>query len=171
MKNIAFMTSNHTVIVHSGGFFKNDTGFITFDGALMKEGTTIALDGINVSYHATKADTEDFGMKGGHKIVGVCRFNLEGVYLFDVYLIENHFNPLFPDRESHSQYYRRFLDFNAAIIDQSRDPHGILGQTAHIRPQDKGRSLINWDIDGTAVDYLVKDGLTGSKFQFNRFAH
>ena len=91
---------------------------------------------------------------------------LEGLYEFRVFMIENGRDPKNLDHWI-TKYPRRFLDFNASLLDLDRRPHGILGQTA--APLSKDRSVGEWTIEGKDEDYVVKDGLTGSFFAFNQF--
>lgn len=170
MKIISFLTADHTVIVNAGGVFQDDVGFVSFDGVKMKDGEKIVVDGLTVSFSTTRASAKDFGMKGDDQIAAICHFTLEGLFDFQLFLIENHFNPVHPEIPSKSLYYRRFIDFNAALLDQERECHGILGQTARLQSGDRERSLKDWKIEGTEQDYIVTDGLLGKDFAFNKFA-
>ncbi len=60
------------------------------------------------------------------------------------------------------------MDVSAVLVDDSRAPHGILGQT-HLRGEDKKRSIKDWKMEGTEKDYKLEDGVLGSDFVFNKF--
>ena len=169
MKIISFFTADHTVIVNSGGLFRDDVGFVSFDGVKMKDGDKIVVDGLTVSFFTASGSAKDYGMKGDDQIAAICHFTLEGLFDFQLFLIENHFNPFLPNVPATSKYYRRVIDFNAALLDQERDCHGILGQTARLQSGDRERSLKDWKIEGTEEDYKVTDGLLGKDFTFNKF--
>ena len=91
---------------------------------------------------------------------------LEGLFEFTIFFIENGKDHLHHAKWL-TEFPRRFLDFNASLLDLDRRPHGVLGQTA--APLAKDRSVGEWTIEGKDSDYVVKDGLTGTLFSFNQF--
>jgi len=110
-------------------------------------------------------------LKGEDNIVAVVHIEIEDSFSFQVFMIENHGDPRFPDRPSTSLYYRRFLDISASILDPTRSPHGIIGQTARIDPNinNQERSTKKWSFQGVESNYELKDGLKGKRFSFNKF--
>ena len=168
MKIAAFLTSDHTIIANAGGVFKDEKGFLTIDGVKVEEGSPIQVDDLSVSFQTVRLTAKELGMQGNDRIVGIAHIVLQGSYSFDVFFVENHFNPLKPEQESSGLYFRRFIDIKVSLLDPELRPHGIIGQTAHLRPEDKGRSLDDWKIEGTESQYRV-DGLMGKDFAFNKF--
>eukprot|EP01096_Ripella_sp_DP13-Kostka_P011196 TRINITY_DN448_c0_g1_i20.p1 TRINITY_DN448_c0_g1~~TRINITY_DN448_c0_g1_i20.p1 ORF type:complete len:275 (-),score=125.72 TRINITY_DN448_c0_g1_i20:109-933(-) len=168
MMEMAFMTRHHTVIVSSGGFKKEETGFVSVDGVIVPAGPALffADDGLTVSFTVLSVNSRNLGLTGNDHIVGQALVRLEGKYEFTVFLVENG-----KDSLHHSKWLtnfpRRFLDFNAALLDFDRRPHGVLGQTAAPLPKD--RSVESWTIEGKDEDYVLQDGLTGTQFAFNKF--
>jgi hypothetical protein len=169
MTMMAFLTQHHNIIINSGGFFKDEIGFVTIDKKKLLDGQTrsFADDGLKVTYKKLQTTSKEQGIVGNDKMVGLVEIILEGLYQFDVYFVENHGNPLRPHQGTDSKWYRRFLNIKPALLDPERRPHGILGQTAV--PPSKDRSLKDWQIQGSDNDYIVHDGLTGKKFAFNQF--
>lgn len=166
---IAILTPNHTILANAGGHFKNDTGFVSVDGVKVGEGEKVVTeDGVSISFEKTSAWARDLGLDSDDHIAAISHIEIEGSYRFTVYFVENHFNPLHPELPSASRYFRRYLDLTAVLLDDSRAPHGILGQT-HVRGDDKKRSIKDWKMEGTENDYMLKDGVLGSDFVFNKF--
>jgi len=171
MKIMALFTPEHTIIANAGGSFKEDLGFVTLDGVKIQEGQTIVTEsGVSISFNKVDAKASQFGINSIDHVAFAAQIDFKGSYNFLIFFIENHFNPLDPEAPFDSLYYRRFIDFESSLLDSSRSPSGILGQTAHIRPEDKGRSLSDWKIQGSELDYQLKDGLMGKNFAFNKFA-
>ena len=171
MKTIAALTPLHTIIADAGGSFKNDTAFVTLDGVNVERGSTITVDNLSITFESLdNVNARDFGIDSDDRFAGKCHIIVEGTYDITIFMIENHFNPLKPEQDSRSDYYRRFLDIRAALNDESRTPQGVLGQTSRISPQDKGRSLKDWKIVGSENDYKLNDGIIGHDFTFNKFS-
>lgn len=169
MMIIAILTPDHTILANAGGHFKNDTGFVSVDGVKVGEGEKVVTeDGVSVSFEKISAPAKDFGLNSDDHIAAISHIEIEGSYKFTLYFVENHFNPLKPQQDSGSLYFRRYLDISAALLDDSRAPHGILGQT-HVRGEDKKRSIKDWKMEGTENDYRLSDGVLGSDFVFNKF--
>jgi len=169
MNVVSFLTSSHTIIANAGGTSIVDAGFISVDGTKLSDGSTIVVDNISVSFHTTRLEDRVLEPGTNDHIAAVAHILFEESYSFDVFFIENGRDRLLPDRWV-TKFARRFLDINASLLDLRRSPHGILGQTAHLRPEDKGRSIKDWKIEGNESDYELLDGVLGKDFTFNRFA-
>jgi len=61
----------------------------------------------------------------------------------------------------------RFLDFMASMLNNERRPHGLFGQSAHLRANQ--RSVHEFAIEGSGSDYEVSN-LFGEDFVFNKFS-
>ena len=177
MKKMAVLTSQHTILLDCGGTSMKDSAVVTFDRRVVKDGQKRSSDGLSVSFQTIKEKkrSKDFGLQGDDNIVAISRIQYQHFYSLDIFFVDNVGDPRYPDRppkvdpSSPLSFHRRFIDFKASLLDPSRDPHGILGQTAHFRSPHKFRSLDDWKIEGKEEDYQLKDGLTGFQFAFNRF--
>ena len=168
MMIIAILTPNHTILANAGGHFKNDTGFVSVDGVKVGEGEKVVTeDGVSVSFEKISAWARDLGLDSDSHIAATSHIEIEGSYRFTVYFVEKGRDPRHYDQWL-TKFARRFLDLSLSLLDDSRSPHGILGQT-HLRGEDKKRSIKDWKMEGTEEDYELKDGVLGSDFAFNKF--
>ncbi len=168
MQTISALTADHSIVCNSGGSAKNSTGFVTLDGVKLQHGASIDLGSLFISFRTTNLNAKEFGMKGNDHIVASCRIILKDAYSFDVLFVENENKS---NKPSSQDFVPRFLNINAALLDSSRRPHGILGQTARFdSEEEKKRSVEEWKIEGSSSEYEVKDGLFGRDFAFNRFS-
>ncbi len=172
MKTMAFMTPKHSVIAETGSLSLEELGFVSVDGIKVKNGSTVIIDNISVSFQTTSlfASSSDFGMEGDDHIAAFSRLVFEESFVFEVFFVENGRNRIHPDQWL-TKYPHRFLNFKAFILDSRRSPHGLLGQTARPLPHDKDRSIDDWKIEGNDSDYELKDGVMGKDFTFNKFLH
>ncbi len=169
MMIIAVLTPNHTILANAGGHFKNDTGFVSVDGVKVGEGEKVVTeDGVSISFEKISSWARDLGLDSDDHVAATSHIEIEGSYRFTVYFVENHFNPHKPEQESSGLFYRRFINLAAVLLDDSRAPHGILGQT-HLRGEEKKRPIKDWKMEGTEDDFKLKDGVLGSDFAFNKF--
>ena len=169
MKIIASLTPDHTILANAGGSSINDSGFVSVDGVKVEEGEKVVTeDGISISFEKVNTNSKTLGLGSDDHIAAISHIEIEGSYRFTVYFVENHFNPLHPERESTNPFFRRYLNMKSALLDDSRAPHGVLGQT-HVQGEDKKRSINSWKMEGTEEDYELKDGVLGSDFAFNKF--
>lgn len=165
MKELVCMVDGHVVYITCGGYEKPETGYVTVDGQRLVDGQKVSQGRLSVGYKAVSAWSKDYGMAGKDYIVGVINIHIEGAYAFHIALVENGRNINNPNIWV-TALPQRYLDFTAHIIDHSRLPHGVFGQTARLDvPRDQ------WTIEGEEEDYILKDGLFGSDFTFNKFQH
>ena len=168
MMIIAILTPNHTILANAGGSSISDSGFVSVDGMKVGEGEKVVTeDGISISFGKISASARDLGLDSNDHIAATSHIEIEGSYRFTVFFVENGRYRLLPDVWL-TKFARRYLDLSAVLLDDSRAPHGVLGQT-HLKGEDKKRSTKDWKMEGTEEDYMLKDGVLGSDFAFNKF--
>lgn len=105
-------------------------------------------------------------------VVVVC-VGHQGVALIDLVTDDYKFQVLAVEegRDKNGVWRRqpsRFLDFTATMLKPHLRPHGLFGQTAHLRGN--RRSVHSeFSIEGAGSDYQVSD-LFGDDFVFNRYS-
>lgn len=172
MTKIAAFTADHVLIFNAGGHFEEEKGFMTLDGEKVEDGSSIDIDNLSVSFQLTGGiRSKELGFKSEtDNIVAIGHIMIQGEWSFQVFFIENHFDPHHPDVPTSSAYFRRFLDAKAALLDDKIQASGVLGSGLNVNLNDKTRSLKDWKMEGTENEYEVKDGLLGTDFAFNKFA-
>ena len=165
MNEIALLCDGHTVYINAGGYEKPELGYVTVDGVRLSGDKKVSFGRLSVHYKPILSQSKDIGLGGSDYLVGSVKIVIEDVYSFHVVLVENGHNINKPEIWV-TALPRRFLDFTAHILDQSRHPHGVFGQTAH---PDKNVPLYKWRIEGEESDYVLSDGLFGTGFKYNKF--
>jgi len=127
-------------------------GVLTIDSAIVLEDSITSLEQGTVELNHNSNATSIFDRKDKVKSVAVISC---GAYKITSMVVGHH------------------LDFHASMnTKKANDPHGVLGQTAHfIGDAPRIGFGLNGEgvIEGTESDYLVKDGLFGTDFTYNRF--
>lgn len=172
LDNIAIFTATEKVLIQSGGSNIGTTYSILYNNAVLTEGALLGTN-LLVSFTTVKDKlASDYGFNGDDRVFAVVSVEYTGVYKFLIYIIEN--GRLADGSAFEKAYAHRFLDLNSQIIELSRDPDGVLGQT--YTPDVVGTRNVKtrtlaprFQLKGTTADYEVKDGIYGKDFTYNKF--
>lgn len=165
IRKLALKTDNHRVLIDAGGNHLGTEGFsISVDGASIAPSrirqTYLGSDGWLRWYPLTADDKFRLPLWERHQGVALIEIMLND-YKFEVLAVEEGKDK---DGVWHKQP-SRFLDFMAGMLTERR-PHGLFGQSAHLRANQ--RSVADFAIEGEGSDYEVS-GLFGDDFAFNKF--
>ena len=165
IRKLALKTNDHRVLIDAGGNHLGTEGFsISVDGASIPPSRTrqtyLGAEGWIRWYPLSPDDKFRLPLWERHQGVALVEILLND-YKFQVLAVEE-------GKDKNGEWHQqpsRFLDFMAEMI-TNRRPHGLFGQSAHLRANQ--RSAADFSIEGQGTDYEVSN-LFGDDFTFNKF--
>ena len=168
IKTLALKTASHRILIDAGGNTLGSPSFsILLDGEPLMpnatEPTHLGNEGIVRWMPLDLSEDVHLPLWEKHTGVAIVEISLHN-YRFQILAIEEGRDESGVWRKQPS----RFLDFMCQMFDDSRRPHGLFGQTAHLPPGK--RSVEDWTLEGSGDDYKVSHAF-GDDFTFNQFHH